>query len=228
MKKTICLLSLVLGLSFAHAQTIVSYNFNSDRSATVDAAFSGLVTADDYILNVGGRSGAGNVFVQGNQTPLTTATTTGANESLYHEFTLNIVGLDPNERLNLTAWTGRYFTDSNSAFRTAFYSDAGTLDFVDADSLNLIQGGFGDDFNFSVDLTGTTNTIAGSNFTGLTNGQSISFRFYFGDTSSSASQRQRLDNIALSGNISVIPEPSAAAALFGTAALGLVLGRRRR
>ena len=223
-KLLLSLTALLISAAASHAAVIVSYDFQSDLSGSIDPSFSGIVTADNYVTNIGGRSGSGkDVYVLGDQTPQSDPITDSGNTGLYHEFTLNISGLGTGEQLNLTGWSGNYYVDSSADFRLGLYSNAGALGFSNGDILQTETLGFGGDIIFAVDLT-SANSNAGTDFTGLTNGESVAFRFYFGDNSGSNTRRHRLDDITVSGQ--VIPEPATLTLLAGF--LTLVILRRTR
>lgn len=80
---------------------------------------------------------------------------------------------------------------------------------------------------------GTTNlsntaTVDLSSITGIAGTQTITFRISLSDNLNSGNTAYRLDDLALAGTVSAIPEPSAFALAAGSLALGLVLMRRRR
>ncbi|MFK7770347.1 MAG: PEP-CTERM sorting domain-containing protein [Mariniblastus sp.] len=77
--------------------------------------------------------------------------------------------------------------------------------------------------------TGYDIALAGLADNTLEDGQAVVFRLTFArdSTQGPGGHHQYLDNIALSGTLSTVPEPSSLAVIFGVGALGLLVRRRK-
>jgi hypothetical protein len=208
------------------AVIVAGYNFTGSSSAASTEAAN--VTADDFIIGSGISStesgfygSVGNpaaaVFVRADQTTEPVSPTSND----YIGFT---VTPDSGYELDLTSLSFDYaFTDSagDSGLNATF-----TL-------RSSIDGFAGNIASFNRVLTPQTGTpflntgaidLSGASYQGLTD--SITFRIYLTDNSSGNSRTLRVDNVVLSGDVSVIPEP-AMFALLGLGACLLATWRKR-
>jgi len=240
---TLGLVSFVLLSNVATAATIITYDLAGDGNGVIAGPFSGIVSAVDYdprtaVLGQDGDSNTitgfsvqnTNVYMRATGTQ--TSSLPGSGTEAYHTFGISVSGLGVNEVLDLTSVTFDYEvtgTTTNTGFYISFFSDA--VGFDDLNDRLANENWTSGVVPVTVDLT-STNTIAGSTFTGLTNGSDIQFRIYFGDDgtnedSTSAIHRIRQD-LVISGDTRVIPEPQTYALIMGALACGLLLLRRRK
>lgn len=237
--------------SFLRADILLTYDFNGTLAGEVAPAFTGKLTAADYDVRadqhdagVTGLSGANfNVFMRATGT--TTDSTIFSGTEAYHTFGLTVNGLAANERLDLTSISFGYQvsgTISQTAFFWSLFSDAvGTAYDLDERLGNASFFVSGSDPSpvvvSSVDLT-SSNTVAGSSFTGLSNGTTIQFLIGFGDDGTNDGNADAIHRVGvfggngqaiqIEGNISVIPEPSTLFLVLTAGVVSLGLLRRRR
>ncbi len=83
-----------------------------------------------------------------------------------------------------------------------------------------ITGGVTDWYDYDIDLSGLT----GGNV--LAAGQTVTFRLDLAGGTGASGHHQYVDNIAISGSIVAVPEPTSLA-IFGLAGLGLMVRRRK-
>ncbi len=253
MKFSFLIVTFTLVLSVrSQAALIVSYDLDGPGTGVVQAGFSGKVTADNYDPRTGsiGKDGAGfdentiSGFSTGNDnvymrtTGTTTSSLPGDGTNAYHTFGLSVSGLGVNEVLNLTNITFDYIGTgswaSNATAYFSFFSDAvGFDDFNDRLGNKTLNGNGAITTGVAIDIDLTSsNSNAGSAFTGLTNGTDLEFRIYFGDTVSGSEYSvtnviQRIyQDLEINGTLQTIPEPSSLLLLL-SAVTGLVWLRRR-
>lgn len=220
----------------AHAAVLVSFDFTGGSTASSDSSIysttsaydardAEITAADDpgttYDDDSDISSSSENAFMRAENTPNSSSPTGSV---FYHEFSMTVANLGAGETLNLTSFDFDYFaTNIFGQFFTGVYSDAvGYTGTGDKLGTTNITGNAGN--SFSLDLT-SSNTVAGSAFTGLTNGETIEFRIFFGDSSTAQSRIHRVDNIVVNGT--VVPEPGSYALLAGLSGLMFVMLRRR-
>jgi hypothetical protein len=213
-----CFPALVL---VAQADIIAAYDFTGGSAASTDSsiysaagdydarsteiAALGAAFSDDSAVS----SFSNTAFMRAEKTP---AGTSPVGNELYHQFSLTIQNLAVGETLDITSLELDYFAEN--IFQSFFlgpYSDAvgytGTGDKLATANIATDAGD-----RFTIDLT-SSNAIAGNNFTGLSNGTSVEFRFTFADNSVGNTRVHRLDNIVVNGTVNSIPEPSSLALL---------------
>ncbi|NWK55255.1 PEP-CTERM sorting domain-containing protein [Verrucomicrobiaceae bacterium N1E253] len=239
MTRSVSLTVLGLALSSAsHAAVLVEYPFAGSLVSTDSSIYSSVSTYDVRSAAIGAADDPGTDYdddsaISGNDGVFMRAQNTPTNTSpvgvFYHSFSMTVQNLGVGEILNLTTLDFKYYASRiDGTFSLGLYSDAvgytGTGDkLTTTTNINANEGS-----TFSIDLT-STNTVAGTAFTGLTNGDTIDFRFYFADNASSINtdnQIHRLDDISINGVVTAIPEPSSAA-LLGLGLLTLCNRRRR-
>lgn len=194
----------------ASAETLANFDFAGGSTASTDSSALSIVSAyDARSVAVGGddsdvSSGTGTAYMRAENTP---NSSDPATNTFYHTFNVTVAGLGVGETLDLTSLSFDYTaTQISGTFIVGTYSDAvGYTDTSDKLATTDITTNAGD--SFVIDLT-DSNTVAGTAFTGLTNGQIIEFRFVFGDNSVSNSRIHRLDNITLEGQVDGSPPAS--------------------
>jgi hypothetical protein len=207
-------LSLLAGTS--HAATIVSYDFSSDANPTTELADtnSTAVTSDASRWtgsNNHGRSAAGNYFGRG---PKDTALTS------YVQFTVNA---DSGYTLNLASLSYGYQMSQIQGSGTAPFTFE-TRSSVDGFA-SAISGTYSTNPVSSATSSFHTATFDLSSiaYSGL---ESIEFRFYVtGSGAGFANDIARWDDITVTGDVALIPEPTTA--LLGGLGLLALLRRRR-
>ncbi|MEP4077249.1 PEP-CTERM sorting domain-containing protein [Haloferula sp.] len=208
---------------FTGGSTASSDSSIYSTTSIYDARTAEIAAADDpltgYDNDSAVSSGTGTAFMRAQNTPNSSSP---VGTVFYHEFSMTVANLGVGQTLNLTSFDFDYFaTQISGQFFTGVYSDAvgytGTGDKLGTTNIGSNAGN-----SFSLDLT-SANSVAGSSFTGLTNGETIEFRITFGDNVSADNRIHRVDNIVLNGD--VVPEPSTA--LLGGLGLLALLRRRR-
>ncbi len=231
----------LLGAAQVNAAIIVSYGLSSPGAGAVQSAFSGKVNAENYDprSDVIEQDGSGNTisgFSNQNDNVYLRASGSlqsslpGFGTNAYHTFGLSVTGLGAQEVLDLTAVNLTYDvtgTTTGTAFFFSFFSDAVGFDDLNDRLGNGTWGGSQNDV--TINLT-SSNAVAGSAFTGLTNGTDIEFRIYFGDDgvnedNTAAIHRVR-QYLTIEGEPRVVPEPATGALVL--LSLGAVLLRRFR
>ena len=222
------LLPSIVSLSFlacagAQAVNIATYDFtngldatSTDTTLTVSTALttgsgiSGTDTAAGLLAINGAQSGTDNT----NLTSLNQALGLGITEINFVSFT---VGIPAGESVDFTNIDFDYSTVA--AFDFAFGVFSSVTGFAAGDQL---AGQFANGFN-NFTLSGPVDLSGNAALQGLTD-TSVEFRFYFAENSTSTTRIHNLDNIALEGNITSIPEPST----FGLIGLAALMGLSRR
>jgi dienelactone hydrolase len=191
-----CLLSgCVMGAAIVQADTVLAqFTFDSDSAASSDTSIYSTVSA----FNVGvGAVDGGLVSASADLTTQVGDVNPAGGTAQYDSFTLTVAGLGAGETLDLTSLTYTYTVLSplNMAVGLyssvdGFFSSAAQLDGVDTgtDYTNPQT------FNQSVSLSG-------AGFHGLENADTLEFRFYLADGSSSAGRQHQLDDIVLKGTV---------------------------
>ncbi|MDQ8195648.1 PEP-CTERM sorting domain-containing protein [Coraliomargarita sp. SDUM461004] len=202
MKKIFCALSAFIAVSgVVHAEVLADFSFTGDSAASSDSSIYSSLTA--FNVGVGSISGelvsatGADVTQSGDVDPAGTG-------ARYQSFTLTVTGLGAGETLDLTSLTYDYTVIQPLNFAVGLYSSvdgfasaAAQLDGVDTDlDYSTPQA-----FNQTV-------TLSAGDFSGLENADTVEFRFYLADGSSSTSRYHQLDNIVLNGTVNAIPEPS--------------------
>ena len=95
-----------------------------------------------------------------------------------------------------------------------------TAQSIQSGSADNITGGVTDWYDYDIDLSGLT----GGNV--LAAGQTVTFRLDLAGGTGAGGHHQYVDNIAISGSIVAVPEPTSLA-IFGLAGLGLMVRRRK-
>jgi len=225
---TTLLAAAALGLAVqAHGATIASFEFTGGSAASSDtetlttasnvtfsSALSGGAFANDE-LEVQGSDTANNNSLGGtNNEKIDTA----IDNDYYFSFTIDI---DAGYELNLTELTDQLVMESPYEFYGGVYNNG--TGFTNGDALDEIVN---TDNDTRVDTYNQTVVLSSQTaLQGLTG--SNEFRFYMSDGSTSTTRIFNFDNITLSGDISVVPEPSAFGLLAGCFALTWVMLRRR-
>ncbi|GHB91110.1 PEP-CTERM sorting domain-containing protein [Cerasicoccus arenae] len=225
------------------ASTIVTYKLADNGNGIVAPSFSSVVSAGEYDPRTSalGTDGSGstisgfstqstNTYMRATGTTVSSLPSSGTNA--YHTFAISIAGLAVDEVLDLTSVSFRYYatgSTSSTTFTMSFFSDA--VGFADPDRLGTqTLSGSTLDTAQVIDLT-SSNSVAGTAFTGLTNGTDIEFSIYFGDTGSNANNTNAINRIGqdlvISGDVRVVPEPSTYAMIMAGLMAGSVLLRRR-
>ena len=193
-------------LLFAHsapAEILARFDFADGSTASTDTSPYSIVPAYDArsAAIAGDDSAVSSItetaYMRAENTP---ATTNPGTNSYYHTFSIEVAGLAAGESLDLTALSLTYTaTQIYQTFSVGTYSDAvgysGTGDKLADIDIATNAGG-----SFKVDLT-AANPVAGTAFTGLTNDQTIEFRFVFSDNSTANNRIHRLDDIVLHGTV---------------------------
>jgi hypothetical protein len=205
----------------ANAQIHVTYDFD-DTNDLAGPSFLGLNAAgSDFTAGAftGGNTNlppgisatSGTAFTRTFSTGATTADGNSLADAVandaYWSFTLTASGGD----LSLVNFGFDYFATSIfGTFSTALMSDAGG--FADGSEIGIAQitSNAGDTFGFDISSLGT-----------LPDGDSIEFRLYQFDASTSQSRIHRLDNLVVG-----VPEPTTFA-LAGLGLAGLLVFRKR-
>lgn len=220
----------------ASAVVVAAFDFTGGSTASTDTSIysttsaydartADIAAADDpgtgFDDDSAVSSASGNAYMRAHNTPNSSSP---AGTNFYHEFSITIDGLGAGETLNLTSFDFDYFaTQISGQFFTGIYSNVvGYTGTGDKLGTTNITGNAGR--SISLGLT-SANAVAGSSFTGLTNGEIIEFRVVFGDNVSGNQRLHRVDNIVVNGDVVAVPEPSAA--LLGGLGL-LALARRKR
>ncbi len=209
------------------AVVVASYNFTSGSAASNDSETNTSATGITFGSGISGAAFANNrLEIGGDDT-----TTAGSGNNLNGELTTAISGngyatftvtIPSDVSVNLTSVQFDYGTGGSlGAFRFGIGA------FSDKTGFTL-----GDQFYDRFQSTGTTSypaeqtSLAGeAALQNLTN-TSVEFRIYIGDESGSPDRIHFFDNISLSGDVSVIPEPSSTSLMVGI--LSLLMIRRRR
>jgi len=224
-----------LSTSVSNAIVLAHYTFDSGASSIDTSPYStssdmivrdGSVPVAHYLVSTGGGNQGLHLRAadSGDHIGITSASIDLAGND-YFEFGFVISGLAAGETIDLTSLT--YESYASSAFPNAemgLYSDvtgydtSSQLDHVDMTT--LVNATFTPE---SADLSTHTE------FSGLTNGDEVYFRFYQADGGSGLSARiNMIDNVVLNATINSvpIPEPSASCLLFlaGVA----IFSRRKR
>ena len=146
-----------------------------------------------------------------------TGTTTAFGGGDYHQFSFTAQGLSAGESLDVTSITGDYAQISSMNGLLGLYVDLG-----DDNGYNKLGSDIAADADKLFDSF--TITTAGMQ---LANGDTATFRFYFGDNQSGNGKVHKLKNITINGTVS-IPEPGTYALLAGCFALTAAMVRRRQ
>ena len=216
---------------------IARYEFESGSAASADLD-SG-TTASDYdprSAAIGGSptessisSGAGNAFMRARNTPGSSSPVDDTN-NFYHTFSITVDSLPAGKALNLESLDFDYGPNTSanfggSSFFAALYSPStglvNTTDKLGGPTLAAAANNVGT--SASIDLT-VANPVAGDAFNRLSEGDSIEFRLYFGDNSSSQSRIHRVDNIVLLATL--VPEPMAAWLTLSSLGMATLVRRR--
>ena len=208
----------------ASAATLAEYFFTAKSPAPSNVSAN--LSVSDYATLGGTGSGFSSTGTQyAYMQAAVTGTTNDPSGDFYHEFSVTVQNLAVGQTLNLTslqfAYSKSLAETGGAIYVVGVYSDLTGYVSKEVDRLANFTATT-TDTTVATDLT-NTNSVAGSAFTGLTNGQTVEFRLYFGDNRSTTTS-QRIDNLAIIG--AVVPEPSAAA-LIGLAGSILLLVRRR-
>ena len=203
---------------------VARYEFTDDGSSSDTDS---LTTASDYDVRtteIGGSpsisniSGGGdNAFMRATTTP-NSSSPAGDTNIHYHTFSLTVDSLPVGKSLNLTSLDFDYGPNtsasfSGSTFFLGIYSPTtGLVDTSDKLGGPVLNSGQNSVGTFdSIDL-GRGNSVAGDNFKGVVNGETVELRIYFGDNSTSQSRIHRVDNVVLKAEI--VPEPSSVLVLM--------------
>lgn len=216
---------LLLPLS-SHAAVIISqFNFTGNSAASSDTQADTTTSVISFGAGIsGGKAGAFNDRLEIDAVATTPAGPTGQNLDAQlgaaitnNQYTTFTVIIPFGVTVDLTQLTYTYST--LDAFRFGFGVHTDKTGFTLGDQLlgRFVNTG-NNTYNDDIDLSGITS------LQGLTN-TTVELRFYTGDNSTSSAREHRFDNIVLSGDISVIPEP--ATALLGSLGLLALLRRRR-
>ncbi len=216
--------SLLLPLS-SQAAVISQFQFTSGSSASSDSEAITTTSGTSFGSGIsGGKAGVFNDRLEIDAVATTPVGPTGQNldAQLGHALTNNqyfgfTVTIPATHTVDLTLLTFTYSTVDAFRFGMGAFSDK--TGFALADRLDGLYVNTGtSSFNRSIDLTGMTSLQDLTNTT-------VEFRFYTGDNSTASTREHRFDNIELTGDITVIPEP--ASALLGGLGLLALLRRRR-
>lgn len=166
-----------------------------------------------------GISSSGYAFVTG----AATTNTTAPPKTVFHEITFTVQNLALGETLNLSGLSFLHSKNiSGGQFSVGVYS--ALVGYTSEDhQLALFNAAGTTGVVAHTDLT-SANSVAGSTFSSLTNGQTVSFRLHFADDQTAGGVSQRIDDFTILGT--VVPEPSSIG-LFAFAGAALLWSRRR-
>ncbi|WP_269523094.1 hypothetical protein [Coraliomargarita parva] len=219
-KTSLLAITSLLGTLSVQAETIAEYTFDSNSVVSTDTSTYSSASAFQT-LNGTFTSNEAQVTAD-----ITSNSTNPSDPPAYFSFSFTVQNLDAGETLDLTSLTLLFATDSVTA-DLGVYTDAvgytGTGDKIGA----YTHGNTSSYDLVTVDLT-ATNSVVASSLTGLTNGETIDFRFTIGDRgNNNASKIYHIDDVNLSGTVSAIPEPGTFALLAGASALLWIAIRKR-
>ena len=116
--------------------------------------------------------------------------------------------------------TGTFRPDAAHEWTVSVQSGDLTTQTIESGSADNITGGTVDWYDFDIDLSGLT----GGNV--LAAGQTVTFRLDMAGGTGAGSHHQYVDNIAVSGFVVTVPEPSSMA-LLGMTGMALLARRRK-
>jgi hypothetical protein len=225
--------ALLAGTASSHADIIAQYDFETESNRLVSSDLESSTTASDLVSAIDGLevnsqhtdrqstgdsltfdapvSGFALVGSYGDIKSFSNSLTAALTNDQYIGFSIS---LDSASSMDLTSFS--FATDITSGTADKNYwlladQVGGTFETGDA-----IGSG-----SFTANGTASMTTFSTATFSSNTE-----FRLYFDTDASTSSHGFAIDNIALEGNLTPVPEPSTLGLLAGVAALGLL--RRRR
>jgi hypothetical protein len=222
-KLLLALVCLSITTISSHAQILVNYNFGADLNpSTMAANASGsaiTATWTNNMANAWGRSGtAQNLFVRSDATPASFDSTK------YFEFTIT-----PNSgyQFDLTQLSFNYGAQREND--VPFYNTTivlrSSVDTFGSDIVSNPDPIFASsNVNSNTTPNSATLDLTGASFQNLTT--ATTFRIYVFDNSNTNQNITRLDDIEITGSVSVIPEPSTIALLLAGTIMLVALRHR--
>lgn len=210
------------GASSAHGQSLAAYPFNGGSAASIDSEGNSTASAFD-VSSIGGTisSGTGTAFIAASSTTDSEVNAIAGND--YFSFTVTPDSGFEMDFTQLSFGTVFSSTDADSPGLAASFVVRSSVDSFASN----VGSTFVEDFASSSTLTFTSRTVtlSGAEFQNLDS--IVEFRIYMYDNSGAATRLLRVDNVVLTGAVSVIPETKSFAACAGILAIFALFGARR-